>query len=120
MDKAKLGYHDKDGGGGNVSSWGSPVLFDEKTSTWHGWASEMLSVTPAHYTTTRTWGGKQARPTSPSNTCPNAGCMLGRRESSDGQARPAGLAGLAGFVISTVPTTAAHDHTKHKNEITTS
>ena len=27
--------------GENVSTWGSPMLFDEKGGEWHGWASEM-------------------------------------------------------------------------------
>jgi hypothetical protein len=35
------GYKRSDSGG-NVSSWGAPVLWDEHSGRWHGWASEMV------------------------------------------------------------------------------
>eukprot|EP00935_MAST-01C_sp_MAST-1C-sp1_P001890 g1890.t1 len=47
VDRTKLGYRavhvdSKAKTRTNVSSWGAPVLFDDKSKKWHGWASEML------------------------------------------------------------------------------
>ena len=42
VEAARPGLRLQDGGGGNVSTWGAPMLQDPATGTWHAWASEML------------------------------------------------------------------------------
>lgn len=41
VERTRLGYRALDGSGRNVSSWGAPVLWDEASQLWHGWASEL-------------------------------------------------------------------------------
>jgi hypothetical protein len=40
---SRLGYRPVDARGSNVSSWGAPVVWDDATQLWHGWASEMVA-----------------------------------------------------------------------------
>jgi hypothetical protein len=37
-----MGIREKFASGENISTWGAPILFDEKSKKWHGWASEMM------------------------------------------------------------------------------
>lgn len=42
VDSNKMGFREKSATGENISTWGAPVLFDEKSKQWHAWASEMM------------------------------------------------------------------------------
>eukprot|EP01050_Picozoa_sp_SAG11_P017004 SAG11_NODE_2393_length_3409_cov_1.781269_3_plen_346_part_00 len=42
VDSKRMGFREKSAVGENVSTWGAPVLFDEQSQKWHGWASEMM------------------------------------------------------------------------------
>jgi len=39
---AAPGFRETASDGSNISTWGSPVVWDEKGKQWHGWASEMM------------------------------------------------------------------------------
>ncbi|KAL3938096.1 MAG: hypothetical protein SGBAC_006925 [Bacillariaceae sp.] len=41
VDKTKLGFRQVDDNGCNISSWGAPILWDDKSQLWHGFASEI-------------------------------------------------------------------------------
>ena len=41
VERGAPGLRELDARGGNVSTWGAPVLYDEEGGKWHGWASEM-------------------------------------------------------------------------------
>lgn len=43
VDRSRLGYRaqNRTSNNSNISTWGSPVLWDETSQQWHGWASEM-------------------------------------------------------------------------------
>jgi hypothetical protein len=44
VDRAKLGFREvNQSTGANVSTWGAPVLWDEVSQQWHGWAAEMVN-----------------------------------------------------------------------------
>lgn len=44
------GYREVSTAGENVSTWGSPILFDKASGKWHGWASEMMhGCAPPHF-----------------------------------------------------------------------
>ena len=43
VDKSKWGFRETNGKDRNVSTWGAPILWDENTQQWHGWASEMVN-----------------------------------------------------------------------------
>jgi hypothetical protein len=42
VEAARPGLRLLDAQGGNISTWGAPMLQDPATGTWHAWASEML------------------------------------------------------------------------------
>ena len=41
VNRSAPGFRDVTSDGRNVSSWGSPILWDEESQKWHGWASSM-------------------------------------------------------------------------------
>ena len=40
--REEWGFREVASDGSNVSTWGSPILYDETGGKWHGWASEMM------------------------------------------------------------------------------
>lgn len=43
VDRSRLGYRSRNrtNNNSNISTWGAPILWDETSQKWHGWASEM-------------------------------------------------------------------------------